>query len=191
MVKKLYLDGCSFVYGYGIPREKSLGNLFRTVGNYDVLDTSRPGKSNISIAVDTYKNYKNFDTVVLGFTYSSRFGLAWKDQNIDFYPGFHQKGFGFDLERLDEATLQIYKYFYSVYGPPYSEDLSNMVIDTLISFLNSQGKHVLAFSWEQRQTENPLFYPYIEPSRRLSDGHLNIEGTQYLFDLLQDMSNEQ
>lgn len=191
MVKKLYLDGCSLVYGYGIPREASLGNLFKTDGYYDVLDTSRPGKSNISIAVDTYKNYKNFDTIVLGFTYSSRFGLAWKDQNIDFYPGFHQKGFGVDPASLDDATLQIYKYFYSVYGPPYSEDLSNMVIDTLISFLKSQDKKILTFSWEQRQTENSLFYPYIEPTLRLNDGHLNIQGTRHLFNLLQDMLNEQ
>jgi hypothetical protein len=190
MVKKLYLDGCSLTYGYGIPREKSLGNLFKVDGFYDILDNSRPGKSNISIAVDTYKNYKNFDTIVLGFTYSSRFGLEWQDQNIDFYTGFHQKGFGVDPESLDDASLQIYKYFYSVFGPPYSENLSNMLVDSLVAFLKSQGKKVLAFTWEPRETQNKLFYPYIEPNYRLSDGHLNINGTRYLFNLLQDILDE-
>jgi hypothetical protein len=190
MVKKLYLDGCSLTYGHGIPRENSLGNLFKVDGCYDVLDNSRPGKSNISIAVDTYRNYKEFDTIVLGFTYSARFGLEWQDQNIDFYPGFHQKGFNIDPESLDDATLQIYKYFYSVFGPPYSENLSNMLVDTLISFLKSQGKTVLAFAWEKRQISNDIFYPYIGPDLRLADGHLNIDGTRHLFNLLQDILDE-
>lgn len=190
MVKKLYLDGCSLTYGHGIPRDHSLGNLFKIEGLYEVLDKSRPGKSNISIAVDTYKNYKNFDTIVLGFTFSDRFGLEWSDQNIDFYPGFHQKGFGIDPSRLDDASLQIYKYFYSVFGPPYSENLSNMLVDSLISFLISQEKKVLAFAWEQRNTQHNLFYPYIEPKYRTLDGHLNIDGTRYLFNLLQDILDE-
>ena len=190
MVKRLYLDGCSLTYGYGIPREDSLGNLFRVEGSYDVMDKSRPGKSNISIAVDTYRHYKEFDTIVLGFTYSARFGLEWGEQNIDFYPGFHQKGFGIDPERLDHASLQIYKYFYSVFGPPYSNNLSNMLVDTLVAFLESQGKTVLPFAWENHQTQKKLFYPYIEPDLRLPDGHLNIEGTRHLFNLLQDILDE-
>lgn len=190
MVKKLYLDGCSLTYGHGIPRENSLGNLFKVEGFYEVLDQSRPGKSNISIAVDTYRNYKNFDTIVLGFTYSSRFGLEWQDQNIDFYPGFHGQGFDIEPEKLDEASLQIYKYFYSVFGPPYSENLSDMLVDTLLAFLKSQGKKVLAFAWEHRKTQNELFYPYVKPDLRLPDGHLNINGTHYLFNLLQNILDE-
>jgi len=190
VVKKLYLDGCSLTYGHGIPREHSLGNLFKVEGSYTVMDKSRPGKSNISIAVDTYRHHKEFDTLVLGFTYSARFGLEWENQNIDFYPGFHQTGFDINPESLDDSTLQIYKYFYSVFGPPYSNNLSDMLVDMLIVFLESQGKKVLPFAWEKRNIQKKLFYPYIQPDLRLSDGHLNIAGTRHLFNLLQDILDE-
>jgi hypothetical protein len=190
MVKKLYLDGCSFIYGQGIPRDKSLGKLFSTIGEYDVLDQSRCGKSNISIAVDTYKNWKDFDVFVLGFTFSTRFGLEYQNQNIDFYTGFHGRGLNLEPEHLDTTTLEIYKYFYSVFGPPYCDNLSNMLIDTLIAFLQAQNKKIIALSWEQRNTENKLFYPYIGPKMRLPDTHLSIEGTRYLFELLQEQLDE-
>ena len=89
MVKRLYLDGCSLTYGQGIDRQDSLGALFHTRGEYQVLDQSRPGKSNIAIAFDTYQNFRDYDTFVLGFTYSSRFGFKYHDRNIDFFPRLH------------------------------------------------------------------------------------------------------
>ena len=84
MVKKLYLDGCSLTYGQGLDRSDSLGKLFNAPGGYQVLDNSRPGKSNMSIVFDTYQNFRDYDTFVLGFTYSARFGLKYNDQNLDF-----------------------------------------------------------------------------------------------------------
>ena len=142
MIKRLYLDGCSFTYGKGLERNQSLGSLFTTLGGYNVGDKSRPGKSNIAIAFDTYQNYKNFDTFVLGFTFADRFGIQYQNQDLDFFPGFHGQGLDLNNDQLDIAHKEVYKYFYSVYGPPYSDNLSNMLIDTLVSFLISMDKKV-------------------------------------------------
>jgi len=190
MIKRLYLDGCSLTYGTGLERNQSLGSLFTTLGGYNVGDKSRPGKSNIAIAFDTYQNYKNFDTFVLGFTFADRFGIQYQNQDLDFFPGFHGQGLGLDNNQLDIAHKEVYKYFYSVYGPPYSDNLSNMLIDTLVSFLISMDKKVVGFSWTERQVECELVYPYMGPRQRLDDGHLNKEGTITLFNLLQGILNE-
>ena len=190
MVKRLYLDGCSFTYGQGLDRQDSLGSLFNTRGKYQVFDNSRRGKSNMAIAFDTYQSFREYDTFVLGFTYASRFGIKCHDQNLDFFTGFHGKGLALEPETLDIAHTQIHKYFYSVFGHPYCDDLSDMLVDTLISFLLSQNKKVVGFSWENRKTLNHLEYPYIGPVGRLDDGHLNVKGTEQLFDFLQNIINE-
>lgn len=190
MTKRLYVDGCSLTYGQGLDRIDSLGSLFHTKGNYDVIDKSRPGKSNIAIVFDTYNNYKNFDSCVLGFTYADRFGIQYQGEDLDFFPGFHGAGSNLSIDSLDVAHTEMYKYFYSVYGPPYSDNLSDMLIDTLISFLISKNKKVVGFSWQHRNTDCQLAYPFIAPSQRLSDGHLNKDGTITLFNILQSILNE-
>ncbi len=190
MTRKLYLDGCSMTYGKGLERRESLGSLFRDIGGYRVYDQSRPAKSNAAIAVDTYNHYSDYDVFVLGFTYSSRFGLGYQDQNINFYSGFHGKGLGLEPQELDLASTEVHKYFYTVFAPPWSEQFSDMLIDGLISFLIRQNKTVLSFSWELRSTSNKLLYPYIGPRHRLPDGHLNAEGMHVLFNYLQNQLNE-
>lgn len=191
MVKKLYLDGCSMTYGQGLPRDQSLGSLYRTIGGYNVKDSSRPGKSNLAIVFDTYQNFENYDVFVLGFTFSSRFGIKYNDQDLDFFAGSHGKGFDLTPEDLDKAHLEVYKYFYTVFGHPYCDQLSDMLIDCLITFLLKQSKEVIAFSWEQRNVTSSIHYPYIKPSDRLPDGHLNKEGTMKLFDYLGDCIGKQ
>lgn len=194
MVKKLYLDGCSLIHGYGLPRDKSLGYLFDAVGNYRVTDLSRSGKSNMAIAVDAYKNFNNHDVFVLGFTFASRFGIQYQNQNLDFFTGFHGKGLDLmpteTAEEIDHAYMQVYKYFYTVFEPPFCNTLSDMLIDGLISFLKSQNKKVVAVSWESRNTQQHLHYPYMAPKHRLEDGHFNEAGTRYLFDFLQNIIDE-
>ena len=51
MEKKLLLDGCSFTYGLGLKKEETLEHHFIENG-YQVLNLSRPGKSNHAIALD-------------------------------------------------------------------------------------------------------------------------------------------
>lgn len=187
MVAKLYLDGCSLTYGYGLPRDQSLGYLFENLGGYIVKDQSRPGKSNSSIAFDTYQSYKDYDVFVLGFTMSTRFGMRYKNQNIDFYSNHHGKGFDLHPQNLDEDHLAIQKYFYTLWEPPFCDHYSDMLYDSVIGFLLQQGKKVLGFSWENRNVVNNIFYPYIGFNERLDDGHLNQEGTLRLYNNLQDI----
>jgi hypothetical protein len=186
-MQRLYLDGCSLVYGDGLPRDQSLGHLFQTLGEYNVTDNSRSAKSNLAIAMDAYQNYRDHDVIVLGFTYSSRFYIKYNEHNLDFYLRAKQGSFGLSDAMLDDAHAHVYKYFYTIFGHPYCDDLSDMIIDGVLSFLQAQQKKVIAFSWQQRKTAMKLFYPYIPPSKRLEDGHLNQAGMLSLYDYLQNL----
>jgi len=188
---KLYLDGCSLTYGHGLARSDSLGHLFKTLGGYDVLDHSFPGKSNMMICFDAYQHRHQFDLFVLGFTFSNRFGLKFKNQNLNFYSGSSGNGFGLEPASLDQAHLEMQKYFYTVFDEPYCSNLSDMLIDNSINSLHIKNKKVVAFSWQDRNTDNKLLYPYISVNDRLPDGHLNADGTKKLFDYLQNTLNEQ
>ena len=186
MVMSLYLDGCSLTHGMGLPRSESLGSLFANKGGYDVTDNSRNGKSNISIAIDAYRNWDKCDVFVLGFTYSSRFGLEFDNQNLDFYAGFqHDSLHGDCPESLSDEFTKVYKYFYLTFSEPYSSELSDMLVDYTVNFLKSKNKKVFAFTWESRKTTENLYRPYIGLDGRLPDGHLNKHGTQKLYDTIQ------
>ena len=192
MVKKLYLDGCSFTYGLHLPPEDTLATLFARDGGYIVTNQSRPGKSNLAIVMDAYRASQTHDTIVLGFTFSSRFYLKYQDADIDFLPS----RFNLDLKnsinskQLDQAYNQFHRYFYTMYEPPFCDNLSDMLIDGVCSYILSLGKKLVCFSWEQRNTQQQILYPYIGPDFRLPDNHLNTQGTRYLFNLLQTEINE-
>jgi len=184
---RLYLDGCSLTYGVGLDYPHTLAGLFAEHGGYSVINQSRPGKSNIAIALDTYK-HSTPEVYVIGWTFSSRFHIGYHDQLIDFYSGWHGQSImkkSNNATELSKAYSEVYKYFYTVFGPPYSDDLSDMLIDQTIDSLKSRYKKVVAFSWEPRQTRNQLLYPYIAPSLRQDDGHLTKQGTQHLYQLIQ------
>lgn len=186
---KLYLDGCSFTYGEGLPRHQSLGHLFKDSGGYDVIDCSRNGKSNMAISMDAYKHARDADIIVLGFTFSGRFYIEYQQQHIDFQPIRYQLPLidNMNSQELGDAYLDFHKYFYTLYQPPFCDNYSDFLIDTTCGYFEAQNRTVLAFSWEARKTKQPLLYPYIGPKMRLSDGHLNAQGTQYLYDLLQSL----
>ena len=190
-MNKMYIDGCSLVYGDGLPRDKCLGHLFQTHGGYNVTDLSRSGKSNLAIAMDAYQNYQQHEIFILGFTFSSRFYLKYNNQNLDFFAGLKNNSFSIDDGALDQAHVNVYKYFYTVFGHPFCDDLSDMVVDGILSFLKSQNKKVIAFSWEKRNTKSNIFYPYIPPDRRLNDGHLNQNGMMDLYNYLQNINGRE
>lgn len=187
MVMRLYLDGCSLTYGHGLDRNQSLGHLFAEVGGYDVLDKSAPGKSNLAIAFDAYQHRKDFDIFVLGFTFAERFGIKRHDQDLKFFPGFRTDSLKLEPEDLDLAHLEVQKYFFTVFEEPFNRQLSDMLVDTTVSLLRDSGGRVLAYSWQQRNTDTTLHNFYFGPRDRLPDGHLNAVGTQKLFDNLQNL----
>lgn len=187
---RLYIDGCSLTYGQGLPRTQSLGSLFQELGGYKVFDASRPGKSNTAICIDTHQHWKDYDLFVLGFTFSSRFYINYNNQNLDFYIGSQKQQTNLEPQELDDATNAVHKYFYTVFGHPYCDQLSDMLIDGCVSFLEAHGKKVLGFSWEARQTSTQLLYPYMSPEYRLDDGHLNQQGTINLYNFLQNINGK-
>lgn len=186
---KLYLDGCSLTYGQGLERPQSLGALFANLGEYEVLDNSRPAKSNMAIAFDTYQHRFHADVFVLGFTYSGRFGIKYRDQNLNFFPGFRTDSFDLEPMALDQAHLEIQKYFFAVFDQDYYSKLSDMLVDCTVSMLHNDKK-VLAFSWENRNTDCDVVYPFVPPSERLPDGHLDATGVRRLYDYLQQMLDD-
>jgi hypothetical protein len=96
----------------------------------------------------------------------------------------------YNVDQLELVYDKFHKYFYSLYQSPFCDDLSDFLIDAVCGYLISQGKKVIAFSWERRNTQTPLLYPFVRPEQRLPCGHLNKEGTQHLYNLItQRMSN--
>jgi hypothetical protein len=187
---KLYLDGCSLTYGQGLDRKHSLGSWFKNDGGYDLVDQSFPGKSNMMICFDAYQNRHHHDIFVLGFTFSNRFGLKFKNQNLNFYAGSAGLGFGLEPAELDQSHLAVQKYFYTVFDEPYCSDLSDMLIDTTVNSLRAHNKTVIAFSWQNRNTDNKLHYPCIQINDRLPDGHLNVSGMKKLYEFLQNTNGQ-
>ncbi len=191
-MKRLYLDGCSLTWGQGLDTTEQLASLFSKKGGYTVINESRPGKSNMAIAYDTYQ-HTTPEIYVLGWTFSSRFGLKYHDQNIDFFPGWHGGSLVKKLDtafELNKSYTEVYKYFYTIFGPPYSDTLSDMLVDQTIDSLKQRYKKVIAFSWEKRNTRNNLVYPYLGPDMRQEDGHLNALGVEHLYNMLQTKINE-
>jgi hypothetical protein len=141
----------------------------------------------MAIAFDAYHHRNDFDIFVLGWTYATRFGLKNRGQDLKFFPGHTAQGFGLDSIDMDLAHLEVQKYFFTVFEEPYSSQLSDHLIDTTCHFLGSKGHTVVAFTWQSRNTEYRLHEPYFAPKDRLSDGHLNAQGTEKLFDYLQNI----
>jgi hypothetical protein len=117
MSKRLYLDGCSYTYGPGLDSKHTLGYLFQHSGEYIVTNKSRPGKSNLAIAIDAYNNFKNYDTVVLGFTYASRFYLKAYNHNIDFLATRQEIEIDDSINghQLEIAYKEFHKYFFTLF----------------------------------------------------------------------------
>lgn len=187
MVMRLYLDGCSYTFGLGLDANQTLEHLFVHNGGYTVTNKSRNGKSNLAIAMDAYANYKDHDIIVLGFTFSGRFYIKCHDCDIDFQPRFWQPYYGTEKQysaALENEYKEFHKIFYSLYHRPFCDEHSDFLIDTLCFFLQSQGKKVIAFSWEKRNTNFDVFYPYIPSKYLLPNNHYNAEGTKLLYDML-------
>lgn len=182
-MSKLYLDGCSFTYGLGLEKSQQLQAMFEKAG-YEVTNLSRPGKSNMAITLDTFNNIGNFDRFVLGFTYSGRYYLKFRNTDIDML------GTRFTLDKINDADLEeayvdLHKSFYTLYDSQHCNNISDMLVDNLLANLKLQSKKVFSFSWEPRKTTHQLFYPVIRSIDRLPDGHLNAKGTEKLFNYIQ------
>jgi hypothetical protein len=194
MTKKLYLDGCSYTAGYGLQPQYTLAQLFSTEAGYSVINKSRTGKSNLAIALDAYKNCHNADIIVLGFTFASRFYIKYQEHDLDFAAPREKiliTNDELNADQLEKSYADFHKCYYTLGEESYFNNVSDFLIDGICSYILQQNKQLICFSWETRKTVTPILYPHISTTLRLPDGHLNIEGTRYLYNMIQRKISEQ
>lgn len=193
MTKKLYLDGCSFTFGEGLDPEERLGQLFEVTGGYLVNNLSRSGKSNLAIAMDIFKHSQDADIIVVGWSFADRFYLKVNEFDVDFLPGRTEIGLPTNLGSNLVATAyqDFHKYFYTLYQDPFMDDFSDMLINTVYQWCLAQGKKIVFFSWENRNSNFKIYRHYAPPAHKQADGHLNTVGMQHLFQNLQQLIYEQ
>jgi hypothetical protein len=189
----IYVDGCSYTYGYGLDRRFSLANLLSA----DSIDKSCVGKSNYTVALDLYESDLTSDLYVIGWTYSDRTEFNFDNKII-------QASASRTNIRLDD--LQNAEYFEKEYHElqnkfyRYSSRqniLSDFFIDAVASILTEKNKKFIFFSWEHRNCKTEILYPKIVDDYRQQDivgwetlGHLTEDGMQYLANIIMEKINE-
>ena len=139
----------------------------------------------MAICLDTYNYANSADVLVIGFTYSSRYYVNFDKRNIDLLVS------RYNLEQSNDAALEdeyvnLHRSFYTLFDQNHWCNVSDMLIDNTLDSLLSKNKKVFAFTWEARRTKQKLFYPIIDSSQKLPDGHLNANGTKNLFNIIQN-----
>ena len=180
MSERIYVDGCSYVYGLGLRRNESLGALLNAT-----VDNSRPAKSNIAIADDLYRAVKeDFDVYIVGYTFSSRYSFSIDKKPIDIAPSKDE--FRLDTEADEIKLKQLHSLYYYFSDIAQLDSRSDYLVDSSIALLEQSKKRFVMFSWEQRSliNSNKLFYPrkMLSPSYNQSktNHHLTAEGMQVL-----------
>ncbi len=185
-MNKIYVDGCSYTYGLGLDREYSLGKLLDAN-----VDMSRPGKSNIAIVEDLQQAlWRDYDTFVIGFTFSSRFLFNINDTQIDMHPNSNELFLG-DVEnsqQLEEEYKLLHKYFYKFSTVESFDARSDFLIDSTVALLKTLNKKFVVYSWEKRKTLSEILYPrnYIlkKYNQSINNHHLTEQGMLQLKDLI-------
>lgn len=194
MKPRLYLDGCSFVWGANLDPHYNLNKLFSY--EFDVVNKSRGGKSNLAMAMDYYKYGQDCDMAVIGWTFATRFYLQYENVDLDFFPSktkeLHPLESTYsDLNLLEDAYFEFHKQFYKLFDDPFIGDFSNMLIDNSYLLSQHRKQNTVFFTWERRDTVVPLYHPFIPNHMRLPCQHLNKKGTEYLHNVLRQKIDEQ
>jgi hypothetical protein len=152
---KIYVDGCSYVYGQGLDRSSSLGALLNAT-----TDNSRPAKSNIAISEDLYDAIKlDYDWYIVGYTFSNRYSFSLNDKPIDIYSSKDQ--YVLDFEQDEIKLTQLHRLYYYFSDVKKLDQRSDYIVDSSIALLEQQNKKFVMFSWEPRMLVNStkIFYP--------------------------------
>jgi len=187
MTARLYLDGCSFTYGTGLSQQSTLGHLFTGSGGYMVTNKSRPGKSNLAMALDTYDNISNHDVIVVGWTFGSRTYLKYHNRDIDFLPSkpILESVDMVGSNEIEKSYQELHKQLYSLFDIDHYNKISDMLMSMTYQMALTLNKKVVFFSWDNRDVAIPLLYPHVPAQHRLPCGHLSTSGTEYLYNTLQ------
>lgn len=183
---KIYVDGCSYVYGQGLDRHFSLGALLGAI-----VDNSRPAKSNIAISEDLYEAVKvDYDYYIVGYTFSSRYCFSLNDKPIDIYSSNDK--YVLDFEHDEAKLTQLHNLYYYFSDIKKLDQRSNYIIDSSIALLEQQNKKFVMFSWEPRNiiNANKIFYPrqFISNAycQSATNYHLTESGMKFLAKIIKD-----
>jgi hypothetical protein len=191
MNKRLYLDGCSYTYGLGLDSADTLAG--RWSSEYEVINKTRTGKSNLAIALDTFENIQNCDLVVIGWTYSSRSYLKYQNYDIDLLPTrpIVELPFKRDTKVMSDIYTDLHRNFYALHDTAFAGQHSDFLISSIKCMCEKYQKKSVFFSWERRKIDFDMYYPTLHPKMLLPDGHLNVNGTTHLYNNLQQLIYEQ
>lgn len=192
MQKRILLDGCSFTYGLNLSREQTLEHHFIESG-YEVLNLSRPGKSNHAISFDIYNQIDSCDIVVAGWTFSSRWHLRYYQKDIDLLANREVIELPTEIDSglIEHSYQDLHRSLYSLFDTTYWNRVSDKLIDTTSAYAQQCDKNVIFFSWEPRQVQSKIYYPHVPHTHRLPCGHLNANGTRNLFEKLTNLIEQQ
>lgn len=180
--------------GYGLNVNYSVASLLADIGQ--VVDKSKPGKSNYAIALDTYKHIEDFDLYIIGWTFSNRFEFNIDGHIVESSASRADISFGEipSGEFLEKEYNTLQKRFFK-----YSsrlDSLSDYLVDATGLFLKDKNKVFL--SWEQRRCKTNLIYPRFSKEYRQNDtpnwtqfGHLTESGMTLLANIIKEKLNEQ
>ena len=190
-MNKLYLDGCSLTFGLGLESHDTLAG--RWDSEYEIINKTRSGKSNLAIALDTFENIQNCDLVVIGWTYSSRSYLKYQNYDIDLMPSrtVIELPFERDTKTISDIYTDLHRNFYALHDTTFANHYSDFLVGSIKAMCEKYQKKTVFFSWERRKVDADIYYPTILPKMRLSDGHLNADGTAHLYRNLQQLIYEQ
>jgi hypothetical protein len=185
MQKRLLLDGCSYTYGLNLPREQTLEQHFVESG-YEVVNLSRPGKSNSAIALDLYNNMDSCDILVVGWSFSSRWHLQYHTHNIDLLATREHVELPHTLDSalVEQSYQELHRSFYSLFDAEHWDNHSDMLVDSAAAIAAQRRKQAVFFSWEPRKVTGDIYYPHVPTAHRLPCGHLNANGTANLYNNL-------
>ena len=181
---KVYLDGCSMVWGAGLEPKEKLEYLLQSNHNISIDNFSQSGKSNHAISIDIYNNFEKYDAFIIGFTWADRFSLGYENgQVISIGPNFAAPPPEPCPIEYEKILNDFHKTFYKLYDIQYWENYSDMLIDSMLSLLEKHDKKVFAFTWEKRKTK---LYKLSNigisvPYSRQSDRHLDAKGMELLY----------
>lgn len=190
-MNKLYLDGCSLTYGLGLDRHETLAGRWES--QYEIINKTRPGKSNLAIALDTFKNIQTCDIIVIGWTFSSRSYLKYHDYDIDLLPSRTVVDLPFerDTKVMSDIYTDLHRNFYALHDTTFANHYSDFLISSTKAMCEKYQKKTVFFSWEKRKTDFKIYYPTMSGKMRFPDGHLNVHGTLHLYNNLQQLIYEQ
>lgn len=175
---RIYVDGCSLTYGEGLPRADSIGARLGAE-----LDLSRPGKSNMAMAIDLIDCLDTYDLYVLGFTYPSRYTFYHQDTAIDVTPAKEHIG---QVDVYLEQNFPVFsRMLWTMTNDNRMEDLSKFIVEGAMSLLKQHGKQYVVYGWYPYECEDSNFFtpeiPETAEYRLAKDNfHLNSAGMELL-----------